>query len=129
MPSASAVTNLTAAMFEERANFAVRLRYGDATESMAHHMSLPLAIAALVQFGSRAVLYRFEDKEPGVVMLAVAFDVDAVDEVLCSSIGAWMRPRRSSAPSTSPGRRGEDVVRHGGDSCVSRGDSRSTKSC
>jgi hypothetical protein len=82
MPDAGAVTNMTVRMFEEHANFEMRLRYGAVSEKVATHVSLPIAIAVLGQYGHHAVLYRFEDEALGAVTLRVAFEADAVGEVV-----------------------------------------------
>ncbi len=49
------------------------IRYGDASEEVATHWSLPIAIATLLAFGEHARLYRFGDREPGIVIMEVMF--------------------------------------------------------
>ncbi len=66
---------------QDDALFALRqvrfvIRYGDGSEEVATHWSLPIAIATLLVYGRHAVLYRFEDEDEseGAVTLPVLFE-------------------------------------------------------
>ncbi len=68
---------------QDDALFALRqvrfvIRYGDASEEVATHWSLPIAIATLLVYGRHVRLYRFEDEDEdeseGAVALSVLFE-------------------------------------------------------